>query len=180
VAQQELRQPVAGAHPVEPGVLAGAHQVARRLELPRRDPDRLEQPAGVQARKLSGVTGIGLDALARPRGNEPRRHHLAGGPALHQVAVEAEAGRACLVADARARPARDGALDSRVVVGQRALVEQLVGARTAASRTGLLCTSRATVTVSAVGLDMVGDLRLWLYRAHPGNPRRCAGADHCR
>jgi hypothetical protein len=26
---------------------------------------------------------------------------------------------------------------------------------------------------------MVGDLRMWLYRAHPGNPRRCAGADHC-
>jgi hypothetical protein len=25
---------------------------------------------------------------------------------------------------------------------------------------------------------MVGDLRMWLYRAHPGNPRRCAGADH--
>ena len=25
-----------------------------------------------------------------------------------------------------------------------------------------------------------GDLRgMWLYRAHPGNPRRCAGADHC-
>jgi len=27
---------------------------------------------------------------------------------------------------------------------------------------------------------MVGDLRMWLYRAHPGNPRRCAGADHSR
>jgi hypothetical protein len=25
---------------------------------------------------------------------------------------------------------------------------------------------------------MVGDIRMWLYRAHPGNPRQCAGADH--
>jgi hypothetical protein len=25
---------------------------------------------------------------------------------------------------------------------------------------------------------MVGDLRMWLYRATPGNPRHCAGADH--
>src|SRR5713226_6802320 len=25
---------------------------------------------------------------------------------------------------------------------------------------------------------MVGDLRMWLYRATPGNPRQCAGADH--
>jgi hypothetical protein len=25
---------------------------------------------------------------------------------------------------------------------------------------------------------MVGDLRIWLYRGHPGNPRHYAGADH--
>jgi hypothetical protein len=25
---------------------------------------------------------------------------------------------------------------------------------------------------------MVGDLRMWLYRATPGNPRHYAGADH--
>jgi hypothetical protein len=60
-AQQELRQSAAGAHPVEPGVLAGAHQVARRLQLPRWDPDRLEQPAGVQASEPARVTRVGLD-----------------------------------------------------------------------------------------------------------------------
>jgi hypothetical protein len=88
VAQQELRLPVAGAHPVEAGVLAGAHQVARRLELPRRDPDRFEQATGVQTRQLPRIPRIGLDSLARPRGNEPRRHHLASNPASCQLAVE--------------------------------------------------------------------------------------------
>jgi len=40
--------------------------------------------------------------------------------------------------------------------------------------------SSPTCTVAAGLLSvMVGDLRMWLYRAHPGNPRRCAGADHC-
>jgi hypothetical protein len=114
---------VAGAHPVEPGVLAGPHQIARRLELPGGHEDRLEQPAGVQARQLARVTRVGLDPLTRPCGHEPRRHHLAGNPALGQVAVEAEPGWARLVADAPAGPARDGTLHRRVVVGQRALVE---------------------------------------------------------
>jgi len=71
-------------------------------------------------------------------------------------------------AAAHPRPAPQRPLHRIVVVGQRSLVEQLVPAHRS-HRTKLACTSSPTVTV--VDSLMVGDLGMWLYRAHPGNPR---------
>jgi hypothetical protein len=58
MAQQELREPVAVAHPVDPRGLPGAHQVAHRLELDRRHADRLEQASGVKERELTRIVWV--------------------------------------------------------------------------------------------------------------------------
>ena len=128
VAQTELREPLPVAHPIKTRVLAGAHQVAGCLHLRRGNVDRLEQPAREQPRQLARVPRIGLDPVARPLRHQPRRHHGAVDPALDQVPIQAEAGRARLIAAAHRRPAAQQPLDRLLVVGQRPLLEQLVGA----------------------------------------------------
>ena len=100
------------AHAIEARVLAGAHQVAGGFQLGGGDVDRLEQAAGEQAGELAGIAGVGLDPVARALWNEAGCDHLAVEAALDQVPVEAEAGRARLVAAAHLRPAAKGALDS--------------------------------------------------------------------
>jgi hypothetical protein len=52
------------AHQVSAQILAGAHQVAQRLELDRRHDDRPQLPGRVQPRELERVTGVGLDLIA--------------------------------------------------------------------------------------------------------------------
>jgi len=59
------------AHPIEPRVLAGAHQVPRCLELGRGNMDRLQQAAGEQPCELARVPWVGLDTVARPPGTSP-------------------------------------------------------------------------------------------------------------
>jgi hypothetical protein len=66
VAQAELREPMPVAHPIEARVLAGADEVAGRLQLGRGDVDRLQQSAGEQAGELTRVARVGLDPVARP------------------------------------------------------------------------------------------------------------------
>jgi len=71
-------------------------------------------------------------------------------------------------------------LEVRSKVGDQRRVDATAAAprsspsRTAASLTDDLCTSNPTTTVLRSS-DMVGDLRMWLGQATPGNPRRCAG-----
>jgi hypothetical protein len=57
VAQEQLAEPVAGAHPLDPRILACPDQIAGRLELGRGDVDRLEQPGRVQLRQLARIPG---------------------------------------------------------------------------------------------------------------------------
>ncbi len=71
MAQAELRQPVPVAHPIQPRVLAGSHEIASGLQLARGHVDRLEQAAGEQPRELTRVPRIGLDPIARPGGTSP-------------------------------------------------------------------------------------------------------------
>ena len=128
VAQTELREPVAVAHPIEPRVLAGPDEIAGRLELRRGHVDRLQQPAGMKPGKLARIARICLDPITGPLRHQPRRDHRAVDPALGQIAVEAEAGWTRLVAAAHRRPAAQQPLDRLLVIGQRPLLRQLVGA----------------------------------------------------
>jgi hypothetical protein len=90
--------------------------------------DRLEQAAGEQSRQLARVTRIGLDPVAGPLRHQARRDHGAIDPALDEVPIEAEAGRARLIAAAHRRPAAQKPLHLLLVIGKRPLLEQLVGA----------------------------------------------------
>jgi hypothetical protein len=72
VAQHELRQPMAVAHPIEARRLARPDQVADRLQLDGRHADRLQQPARMQARQLARIARIGLDPVARAQRHQPR------------------------------------------------------------------------------------------------------------
>src|SRR6266511_4473738 len=90
--------------------------------------DRLEQPAGEQPREFPRITAICLDAITRPLRHEARRDDRALDTTLDKMTVETEAGRARLVATAHPRPAAQHALDCVLVIGQRPLLEQLVGA----------------------------------------------------
>jgi len=65
-----------------------AHQIAGGLQLGRGHVDRLEQPAGMEARELARVAPVGLDPIARPLRHQARRHHLVGDPPLDPVAIE--------------------------------------------------------------------------------------------
>ena len=128
VAQTELREPVPVAHPIQPRVLTSTHQIAGRLQLPRGHMDRLEQPAREQPGQLARVTAVGLDPVTRPLRHQPRRDHPTVDPALDQIPIETETGRARLVTAAHRRPAAQHPLDRLLVVGQRPLLQQLVGA----------------------------------------------------
>jgi hypothetical protein len=68
---EELRQPVAGADPVEPSLLARPHQLPGRPQLPRGRPDRLDEPAGVERGQPARVAPVGLHSIARPRRHQP-------------------------------------------------------------------------------------------------------------
>jgi len=85
--QAELRQPVPITHPVETRVLAGADEIAGRLQLRCRRVDGLEQPAGMEAGELARVAPVGLDSIAWPLRHQARRHNLTGDPSLDQVAA---------------------------------------------------------------------------------------------
>jgi hypothetical protein len=128
VPQTELRQPLPVAHPVKPRVLTGTNKIASGLQLGGRHVDRLEQTAGMKPRKLARVARIGLDPITRPLRHQPRRDYGAIDPAFDQMAVETETGRARFVAAAHRRPAAQKPLHLLLVVGQRPLLQQLVGA----------------------------------------------------
>jgi len=68
--------------------------------------DRLEQPAGEQARQPARVPQIGLHAITGPLRHQPRRHHRTIDPALNEMPEEAETGRSSLRAAAQPGPRR--------------------------------------------------------------------------
>ncbi len=78
---------MAVAHAVKARVLTCAHQIAGRLDLGARYVDRLQQSAGMQARQLARVAGVGLEALPGPARHQARRDHLAGNAYLAQMPV---------------------------------------------------------------------------------------------
>ncbi len=81
-------------HPLQTRVRTRPDQIASRLQLRRRNIDRLEQPARTQPRELTRVAAVGLDPIIRPRRQQPRRQHLANDSPPHQIAIQVKAGRA--------------------------------------------------------------------------------------
>ena len=73
VTQQQLRQPMARAHQIAAQILARTHQVAQRLLLDARHRDAMQLTGGEQPHQPLGVATIGLDAIARPARDQPRR-----------------------------------------------------------------------------------------------------------
>jgi hypothetical protein len=88
----------------------------------------------------------------------------------NEMPVQAKSGRPRLIAATHARPASQPPLNRLLVIGQRPLLEQLIPTHRGHRRTELACTSSPIDTV--VDSLMVGDLRMWLYRTHSGNPRQ--------
>jgi hypothetical protein len=70
VAQAELRQPMAVAHPIQPRVLTCSDEIARRLQLARGRLNRREQAASVQA----------VPACAQPADRSSPDRPAAAGP----------------------------------------------------------------------------------------------------
>jgi hypothetical protein len=65
VTQQQLREPMPGAHQIHPHRLASAHQVAQRLLLGPRHPDRVQLAGQQQAGQMLGVTAVSFDPIPR-------------------------------------------------------------------------------------------------------------------
>lgn len=78
-----------------------------------------------------------------------------------------------------ARPATTRSL-VRLPRGRRAASARPAAHQRAAPRAAPMRHARPVQQIPSCSYLMVGALRMWLYRAHPGNPRTCAGADHSR
>jgi hypothetical protein len=103
-AQQELPEPVAGAHQVAAHVLNRAHEVAEVLVLDARHEREPKLAGGQQPDQPGGVAAVGLDPVARTLGDRPRRRHSNVDLALARRPGQAEAGRACLIDRAHPGP----------------------------------------------------------------------------
>jgi hypothetical protein len=107
VAQQQLREPMTGAHQIHPDRLAGADQVAQRLLLIARNPDRMQLPRQ-QLHQVLRVPTIGLHPIPARARDLARRRHDALDAALGEIAREPVPSRAGLIRDPH-RPRQPGA-----------------------------------------------------------------------
>ena len=136
-------------------------------------------PPACNLASLRASRGFGFDPIAGPDRHQPGRDDIARDPARTQIPRQPVAGRAGLIAAAHPRPPRHRPRDRLRVIGHRALVQQLVRAdRGQANRRGV----NVQAHVYRRRRPALRHGRRPPYvalPAHPGNPRRCAGADHC-
>ena len=81
VTQQQLAEPLPGAHQITADRLPGANDIAQRLLLAGRDPDRVQRVDHQQAQHPLGVALIGLDLVPGGPLDLPRRRDHAPDPA---------------------------------------------------------------------------------------------------
>ena len=74
-AQQELPDPMPGAHQIHADVLTAAHEITQLLTLDRRDRDQRQLAGRQQPRQPDRVTLIGLDPIRRRTLGLARRAH---------------------------------------------------------------------------------------------------------
>jgi hypothetical protein len=91
MAQQKLRQPMAGAQQIGAHVFATPQQIPRRLFLVGRNMDRGERTGPIQDRQLPRIAAIGFDAIARTTRDQRRGDELAWNRVGGQRALQLEA-----------------------------------------------------------------------------------------
>ena len=101
VAQQELPEPVPGAHQITADVLARANHVAQRLLLAARNTDWVQSRRSSKGARVARRRAVGLDLVLRGTLDLSRRRDHAVDPGRRERAGEPEPGRARLVRDAR-------------------------------------------------------------------------------
>ena len=84
MAQQQLAQSLPGAHQITAHVLPRADQIAQRLLLDRRHPDRVQRVDHQQAQHPLGVTLVCLELVLRGPLDLPRRRHHAPDPRRYE------------------------------------------------------------------------------------------------
>src|SRR6185503_13730288 len=78
VAEQELRETVAGAKEVSPNIFATAQQIAGGFFLLGRNVNDREGAGPIEHGEVARITAVGLDAIAGATGNERGSDDLAG------------------------------------------------------------------------------------------------------
>ena len=120
VAQQQLGQPVTGAHQITANVLAGAHEIAQRLLAECRDAHRVQPADHQQPQHPLGVATVGLDAIARRPFDLARRRHDTTHARRLERPREPEPGRPGLIGHPhRTRQPVQNSTTSAVVPGNR-------------------------------------------------------------
>jgi hypothetical protein len=99
VSQQQLAQPVPGAHQVDADVLARPDEVAQRLLLAARHAHRVQTVDHQQPHQPLGVAAVGLDAVLGGPLDLPGRRNDAVDPVRRQRPRQREPGRAGLIGD---------------------------------------------------------------------------------
>ena len=90
---------MAGPHQINPNRLTRTDQIAQRLLLIARHPDRMKLPRQQQPGEQLGVTTIGLHAVPRRPGDLARRRHDTLNATPSELSREPVPGRACLIRD---------------------------------------------------------------------------------
>ena len=166
VAQQELRQPLAGAHQIDSYVLTRTDQIAQRFLLGRRHPDRVQRVDHQQPHQPLGVTRVGLDLVLRRTLDLARRRDHTPDPRRHQRPRQPVTRRAGLIGGSR--PARgspeQNATTSAVSPLNRCTVISPDSASTTHAITFAACTSSPTQLRT---FAMVGTPSVWCCRRPP-------------
>jgi hypothetical protein len=111
VAQQQLREALAGAHQIATHRLPGADDVTQRFLLAGRDPDRVQPVDHQQPQHPLRVALIGLDAISARTLDLPRRRDHTPDPGRAQRPREPIPGRPSLVRRAGRTRQRAAELD---------------------------------------------------------------------
>jgi hypothetical protein len=170
LAQQQLGQPVPGRHQIAAHVLAGPHQIPRRLLRHTRHRHRHDLAQVQQPGQVPGVPQVGLDPVPARALQLRGRRHLALDPPPDQEPGQPEPRRTGLIGDRdRPRQRPDPRLDVAAVGGQPPL-EQLTGPPVQTTPDHRACVHIQTDTRSIPA--HWGLPHLWLYRPGPTPARQ--------
>jgi hypothetical protein len=175
VAQQQLGQPVPGAHQISAAVLAGADQVPRSLLLDGRHGDGMNLTDAQQPGQVHGVLRVGLNAVTGWALQFRRRGHNTSDPGRSQRSVQPEPGWAGFVGH-RDRPVQPADPRQDVIRRRRQprlpqLARHTIDRRSDI-RSGMDIQPNTRTLNQHRGLPRMSDRPS--RQPLPGNPRNCA------